>query len=143
VWCEESSRYALPGAGNAWKEAVSSSRRKEHRSPNEGWHPAHSSGTLEERFTIRTLVKLGLEGEDRIRIYDLRHSALTRMNLSGMDTFTLMRIAGHASIKTTERYVKVPGDHMRQAVNQLDEYNEKAREATETKTKARSAKQAS
>ncbi len=38
-------------------------------------------------------------------IHSLRHTMLTRLGESGMDAFTIMRIAGHSSITVSQRYV--------------------------------------
>lgn len=38
-------------------------------------------------------------------IYALRYTFLTRLGESGYDVWTLARIAGHSSIKMSERYV--------------------------------------
>jgi integrase len=38
-------------------------------------------------------------------LYDLRHTFLTRLGTSGCDAWTLARLAGHASIAMSARYV--------------------------------------
>jgi integrase len=38
-------------------------------------------------------------------IHSLRHTMLTRLGESGVDAFTIMRIAGHSSITVSQRYV--------------------------------------
>lgn len=38
-------------------------------------------------------------------IHSLRHTMLTRLGKSGVDAFTIMRIAGHSSITVSQRYV--------------------------------------
>jgi integrase len=38
-------------------------------------------------------------------IHSLRHTMLTRLGESGVDEFTIMRIAGHSSITVSQRYV--------------------------------------
>jgi site-specific recombinase XerD len=38
-------------------------------------------------------------------IHSLRHTMLTRLGESGVDAFTIMRIAGHSSIVVSQRYV--------------------------------------
>lgn len=43
-----------------------------------------------------------------LRLYDLRHTALTRMAMAGIDLPTLKELAGHSQIQMTMRYVHPP-----------------------------------
>ncbi len=43
-------------------------------------------------------------------LHSLRHTMLTRLGEAGVDVFTLMRIAGHASIGMSQRYVHPSSD---------------------------------
>lgn len=43
-------------------------------------------------------------------LYSLRHTFLTRLGESGCDVWTLARVAGHSSIRMSERYVHPSGD---------------------------------
>jgi integrase len=52
-------------------------------------------------------------------IYDLRHTCLTRWAKT-MDTFTLMKLAGHADLKTTLRYVHLNDDDVRAAMEKAE-----------------------
>ena len=52
-------------------------------------------------------------------IYVLRHTFLTRLGESGCDVWTLARIAGHSSIKMSERYVHPGGEAVLNAMNRL------------------------
>jgi integrase len=76
---------------------------------------------------------------ERIRIYDFRHTALTRLYQSGTRVIDLKIIAGHASVKTTERYINLPEGHQREAFAQLEQFNIEA----EKKAKAEAEKQQS
>lgn len=49
-------------------------------------------------------------------LYVLRHTCLTRWAESGMDTFTLKKLAGHSDIATTGRYVHMNDVGTRKAV---------------------------
>jgi integrase len=49
-------------------------------------------------------------------IYALRHTCLTRWAESGMDVFTLKKLAGHANISTTMRYVHMNDATTRAAI---------------------------
>jgi integrase len=53
------------------------------------------------------------------RLYDLRHTALTRMAMAGIDLPTLRELAGHASIQMTMRYVHPTPEHKRAAMEKL------------------------
>jgi integrase len=52
-------------------------------------------------------------------VYSLRHTCLTRWAGSGMDVFTLMKLAGHAEISTTKRYVHMNDDQARQSLERF------------------------
>lgn len=50
------------------------------------------------------------------RLYDLRHTALTRMAMAGIDLPTLKELAGHSQIQMTMRYVHPTPEHKRRAI---------------------------
>ncbi len=52
-------------------------------------------------------------------LYSTRHTFLTRLGESGCDAWTLARIAGHASIKVSSRYVHPSGDATEAAILRL------------------------
>jgi integrase len=52
-------------------------------------------------------------------IYDLRHTCLTRWAKT-MDPFTLMKLAGHADLNTTMRYVHLNDDDVRAAMEKAE-----------------------
>lgn len=58
-------------------------------------------------------------GAAKIRFHDLRHTALTRLVLSGADLRTVKNIAGHSSLKTTERYLHSSDKLQQAAVEKL------------------------
>src|SRR3990170_3056179 len=60
------------------------------------------------------------------RLYDLRHTALTRMAMAGVDLPTLRELAGHATIQMTMRYVHPTPEHKRLAVLKFEESTRKA-----------------
>jgi integrase len=51
--------------------------------------------------------------------YDLRHTCLTRW-AKIMDPFTLMKLAGHADLNTTMRYVHLNDDDVREAMGKAE-----------------------
>jgi integrase len=56
------------------------------------------------------------------RLYDLRHTYGTRAVEAGMDVLTLMRLMGHASLHTTNRYVHLTHQHLERAQKRLEAY---------------------
>jgi integrase len=59
-------------------------------------------------------------------LYSLRHTALTRLGQAGADAFTIMRIAGHSSITTSQRYVHPSSETLGLAIARLDSANQRA-----------------
>jgi integrase len=59
------------------------------------------------------------------RLYDLRHTYGTRAVEAGMDVLTLMRLMGHASLHTTNRYVHLTQQHLELAQKRLETYRAK------------------
>ncbi len=56
----------------------------------------------------------------RFRLYDLRHTALSRMAMAGIDLSTLKEIAGHSQIQMTMRYVHPTSEHKRRAMETFE-----------------------
>jgi len=56
------------------------------------------------------------------RLYDLRHTYGTRAVEAGMDVLTLMRLMGHASLHTTNRYVHLTPQHLERARKRMEAY---------------------
>jgi len=52
-------------------------------------------------------------------LYSLRHTFLTRLGQSGCDVWTLARIAGHASIAISSRYVHPSEEAVLDAISRL------------------------
>jgi hypothetical protein len=59
-------------------------------------------------------------------IHFLRHTMLTRLDESGVDVFSIMKIAGHSSVKASERYVHPSSETVERAFARLHEFNEAA-----------------
>jgi integrase len=53
--------------------------------------------------------------------YCLRHTALTNLEAAGCDAYTLARIAGHTSIRMTERYVHPQAEAIERAFQKMAE----------------------
>lgn len=58
------------------------------------------------------------------RLYDLRHTALSRMAMAGIDLPTLKEIAGHSQIQMTMRYVHPTPEHKRRAIDKLEKFTQ-------------------
>ncbi|MGH9540904.1 MAG: tyrosine-type recombinase/integrase [Terriglobales bacterium] len=78
--------------------------------------PAASLGAM-QRDHGRVCRMLGIAG---LPLYGLRHTALTRMAVAGVDAATLQSIAGHASITTTQRYLHPGADALAAARVRLE-----------------------
>jgi integrase len=52
-------------------------------------------------------------------LHSLRHTMLTRLGESGVDAFTIMRIAGHSSIVVSQRYVHPTPEAVERAFERL------------------------
>ena len=104
-------------------------RHKSAGTPAEGWvFPGNEEdGSLNysslDSQHDRLIEKLGFAGP--LRLYDLRHTALTRLAESGADVFSIQKIAGHSDIRVTSRYVHPTPEHIKQAFSRLQEYNKR------------------
>lgn len=56
------------------------------------------------------------------RLYDLRHTALTRMAMAGVDLPTLREFVGHANIQMTMRHVHPTPEHKKAAIQKLEDF---------------------
>jgi integrase len=57
-------------------------------------------------------------------LYDLRHTFLTRLGESGIDAWTLVRVAGHSNVALSGRYVHPSEDAILNAVSRLGGHND-------------------
>ena len=65
---------------------------------------------------------MGLAADEEFVFHGLRHEALSRMSDRNTNAFTMQAIAGHASVVTTQRYVKASVAAMAAALNCNDPY---------------------
>jgi site-specific recombinase XerD len=65
------------------------------------------------------------------RIYDWRHTALTRLGESGADSFVIQKVAGHSSIITSSKYVHPTSERLEDAFDRLQAYNDRKHERIE------------
>lgn len=64
---------------------------------------------------VRNMLKL----PNDFVIHSLRHTMLTRLGESGVDAFTIMRIAGHSSIMVSQRYIHPSSEAVERAFERL------------------------
>jgi integrase len=84
-------------------------------------HVPYSTIDSQHGRTIEKLTANDEDGNQResaiipFRLYDLRHTALTRLGEVNTDPYTLQRIAGHSSILISQRYVHPTPERMEDA----------------------------
>jgi integrase len=61
-------------------------------------------------------------------LHSLRHTCLTRLGDAGVGAFEIMKLAGHANIGTSQRYVHPGAEAARRAIACLDRANAAAKE---------------
>jgi integrase len=61
-------------------------------------------------------------------IHSLRHTMLTRLGESGADAFTIMRIAGHSNVTTSQRYVHPSPESLERAFERMAALNDARRQ---------------
>lgn len=71
------------------------------------------------------------------RLYDLRHTALTRVAMAGVDLPTLRELAGHASIQMTMRYLHPTPQHKVAAVFKLEMFRRDSHKQLEPRSTSR------
>ena len=100
--------------------------------PEEGWvwpaqtksrHVEPSSLRKQHASTFKALAEEAARRDEKpVRsfvLYSLRHTFLTRLGQSGCDAWTLARIAGHASIAVSARYVHPSEDAVLDSMSRL------------------------
>ena len=99
--------------------------------------PCHHQERSHREFHSEETASSGAGGErlSPFVIYDLRHTCLTRWAKT-MDPFTLMKLAGHADLNTTMRYVHLNDDDVREAMNRAEQAKggHKNRHSAQTET---------
>lgn len=68
-------------------------------------------------------VRAALELSAEFVVHSLRHTMLTRLGEAGADAFTIMRIAGHSSVTTSQRYVHPTPEGLERAFERLEDLN--------------------
>ncbi len=95
-----------------------------------GRKPKHSDYVFDpgvDRHTLLCRIRheweraLKASGIPKFRFHDLRHTALTRLVQVGADVRTVQAIAGHSSLRTTQRYLHSSDQQKMLAVEKLDQ----------------------
>jgi integrase len=112
----------LDGSGKLVMETILEARWEKGNKPEEGWAwPAPTKSGHAEHDSIRVQHKNAIKASKVVKfvVYSFRHTFLTRLGESGCDTWTLARIAGHSSIKMSERYVHPSNDAVLSAMSRM------------------------
>lgn len=120
--------------------AVLESRWGEVGEPDEGWvwTAPTASGHVEpstiKKQHAKTFDVIAAEAAQnggkavrRFVLYSLRHTFLTRLGESGVDVWTLARVAGHSSITMSNRYVHPEQTKILDALSRLNKQKKAAR----------------
>jgi len=120
-------------------QGLLSMRHEGAEKPTTGWvfpggdpdgHVSYSTIDSQHGRTIEKLNAPDAEGnkpKNRIvpfRLYDLRHTFLTRLGEANADPFSIQRIAGHSSIIVSQKYVHPTPERLEEAFSRLESYNE-------------------
>ena len=87
-------------------------RRRAYRSDDDYvfCHPTKGSAGAPTGSASEFLEALAAAGiDERIRLHDLRHAALTNLAATGASPIAVMATAGHRSMQTTKQYVHLAG----------------------------------
>lgn len=78
-------------------------------------------GALDIRFAWASACESAqLEG---VRFHDLRHTAITRMVAAGIESALVMKISGHDSMRTFQRYLNPENSTLREVAGKLHDLN--------------------
>jgi integrase len=106
--------------------AMLESRWESAGEPLAGWlwpaetkdgHINHDSLKLQHKKALK------LSKVRPFEVYSIRHTFLTRLGESGCDVWTLARIAGHANISISQRYVHPSENAVLSALSNLSRHN--------------------
>lgn len=93
--------------------------------------PLSSFQSVHKRLWIKSATRTPLAMK-RFRLYDFRHTALTRAVESGMSAFELQQMAGWSSIRMAEEYIHLNATHRAKAADRFSDYLDE-QEAKRTK----------
>ena len=72
---------------------------------------------------LHTKVRKQMKQPAEFVLHSLRHTFLTRLGEAGADAFTIMRVAGHASVTISQRYIHPTGEAVERAFERLETLN--------------------
>jgi integrase len=94
--------------------------------PREGWvFPAATKTGRVESLKSQHRRALKHSGVKPFVLHSLRHTCLTRLGEVGCDPFTLCKLAGHSSVKISEKYIHLSNERGVNAVANLEQYNQR------------------
>jgi len=98
------------------------SRWESASKPVEGWvfpAPTKQGHVWHDSIRVQHKAAINHSKVGTFVVYSLRHTFLTRLGERGCDVWTLARIAGHSSIKMSERYPHPGGEAVLNAMSRL------------------------
>lgn len=82
---------------------------------------ARDGHTVDIRKAFRRVVeRAGLDPDQVVR-HTLRHTAITHLVQAGVDLPTIKRISGHKTLAMVEKYAHANGEHIRAAMDKLED----------------------
>jgi integrase len=84
----------------------------------DGSTPVSRYTLAQQHSSLRTALKLPKD----FVLHSLRHTVLSQLGASGVDAFTIMRIAGHSSITISQKYVHPTPEVLENAFERFEEY---------------------
>jgi len=82
-----------------------------------------NGGNLERRYVygiVRRYMKLAGIDKGKHGPHLLRHTFCTRLHQKGVDPFTIKDLAGHKSLNTTMRYIRIENREQAEAIDRLE-----------------------
>jgi len=71
-------------------------------------------------WVVRRYLKLAGIDKDELGPHILRHTFCTRLHQKGVAPFTIKDLAGHKSLNTTMRYIKIEDKEQAEAIDKLE-----------------------
>jgi len=88
----------------------------------DGGQPILTSSLDHQHAEVRRALKMSGE----FVVHSLRHTYGTRLGEAGADAFSIMRLMGHSSVTTSQKYVHPTPEALERAVERLQAMNRKA-----------------